>query len=103
MTPVDLRLLLRYIPRWLITRGQRITVQVFLGCVLIVGSHWWADEGEREWLRDSGGAVIGLSVVRWWSVQGKRRVHPETGRQVRQPTLRMTPEEAVRLDKILRK
>ena len=103
MTLADLRLLIRYISRWLITRGQRITVLVGFGCLLIVGSHFWSDEGEREWLRDAGGAVIGISVARRWSAQGKRRVHPETGRQVRHPTLRMTPEEAARIQKLLRK
>ena len=102
MTFADLLLLIRYVPRWLITRGQRITVLVGFGCLLIVGSHFWTDEGEREWMRDAGGAVIGISVARRWSAQGRRRVDPGTGRQVRNPTLRMTPEEAARIQRFLR-
>ena len=74
--------------------AQRITVGVVAGFVLILGSHWWADAGEREFLRDAGGTLIGISVVRWMSLQGKRRIHPNSGEQVRTPTLKIPGKKA---------
>lgn len=77
--------------------AQRVSLQVAFGCVLIVGSHWWADEGERAWLRESGGAVVGISLVRWWGAQhGQRRMNPKTGKELRRPTLRISSEDVDR-------
>jgi hypothetical protein len=76
--------------------AQRMSVQVTFGCLLIVASHWVSDEGEREFLRYSGAAIAGWSYAHWRSGQGHRRVDPQTGKQLRTPTLRMSGEEVER-------
>ena len=77
--------------------AQRMVTWVFLGC----GSHWWSDPGEKEFLRDSGSAVVGVAVARWLAQQGRRQVDNQ-GKQTRTPTLRITPEERNRIDTVLR-
>jgi hypothetical protein len=72
---------------------QRLMFGAIVGFFLIISSHWATDPGEREWLRDAGGTIVGFYVIRWWSQQGKRRIHPETGREIRTPTLRLSKEE----------
>jgi hypothetical protein len=86
----------RYRVAKLVKWAQRMTVHVAFGCALIVGSHWWPDEGERAFLRDTGAVIVGFSVVRWRAAQGHRRIHPETGRPLRTPTVRISSEEIER-------
>ena len=83
--------------------AQRVTVQVGFGCTLIVASHWWPDAGEREWMRDVGALIVGFVLARWTKQQGRRRRHPETGRLIRTPTLRIDPDEAKRIGSYLEK
>ena len=76
--------------------AQRVVLQVGAGCLLIIGSHWWPDPGEREWLRDVGAVVVGFSSARWMNQQGQRRRHRRTGQAIRTPTLRISAEDAQR-------
>lgn len=100
----DLRLLIRYVPAKLFKLAQRVTCQVGFGLLMVIGSHFLPDAAERDWVRESGGAIAAWAVVRWYSQQhGQRRTKPETGVQVRHPTLRMTPKEAERIQALLRK
>lgn len=84
-------------------RLQRVTWQVSIGVLLILGSHWLPDEAEREWMRDAGAAIVAVSFTRWRAQQGHRRKDPQTGADRRQPTLRMTPEEAEQMRRLFRK
>lgn len=81
--------------------AQRVTVQVGFGCVLIIGSHWWPDLGEREWLRDVGALVIAGALGWWTKQQGHRRRHRRTGQLIRTPTLRISPDEVARIHSLL--
>ncbi len=83
----------RYRLAKLLKWAQRVVVQVSLGAVLVVCSHWVPDPGEREWLRDAGGVIMGVAFARWMNHQGVRKINPTTGRPTRTPTLRIRAEE----------
>jgi len=82
--------------------AQRMVTWVAAGFVLILGSHWWADEGEREFMRDSGAAIAGVAAARWLAQQGRRQVDAQ-GRQTRTPTLRISAEEQEGYMRLLRR
>lgn len=77
---------LRFIP-------QQMFACVVIGCALILGSHFLSREDERTWARDTGAAIITVSVARWLSQQGKRRTD-SLGHPLRVATMRFKlPEE----------
>lgn len=95
MTLADLRLLARYAPAKVFRLAQRVTVQVGFGvCLMLVSLVLPQERGIR--VNQVGTFVVAASLG-WWSRHGGTR------RRDRQPTLRMTPEEAARLYRLLRK
>ena len=72
---------------YLVKVPQRMPAQVAFGVLLIVGSHFFSLPEERGWMRDTGTAVVAMSVARWMAQQGKRRSRPD-GKPVRNPTIR---------------
>lgn len=87
--------------RYRFAKGMKLTQRLMFGAIvgfsLLLSSHWVKDPGERGWLRDAGGTVVSFYVIHWWSQQGKRRINPTTGRQIRTPTLRVSKEEVDKL------
>ena len=101
MTLADLSLLVRYAPAKTFRVCQRVTVQVGFGvCLMLVSLFLPPERGSR--VHQTGTVLCTLSLGWWAKHQGKRRTD-EQGKPMRNPTLRMTPEEAQRIQRLLRK
>jgi hypothetical protein len=81
--------------------AQRMPALVFFGLALVAASPF-ADEVWSERLWKVGGSVTAWAWLRWTAQQqGQRRRDPKTGKELRRPTLRMSPEEAERMQRYL--
>ena len=101
MTFADLRLLARYAPAKAYRLVQRVTVQVGFGVLLMLVS--LALPQERGIRVNQVGTFICTVSLGWWAKHQGQRRRDSTGAAVRHPTLRMTPEEAARIQRFLRK
>lgn len=88
---------------WLERRSHRVLVRTMLGTFLLVCAIWIDRDDVRKVFLGTGTTLLAYSWGKHQQDQGKRRVDPTTGKQLRQPTLRLSAEEAERIQKLLRK
>ena len=98
MNRADLSLRLRYRLAKLWKSTQRVTVRVGFGCLLVLYGSSLRDTEERIWWWTTGSALVAWSYIKWDTEQrGQRKRDPITHKQLRSPTLRLSPEEAERI------
>lgn len=86
------------VTRYLVAKAgkvaQRMSTLVGLGVLMVALSPLSGNEERERFLRTSGTALAAWSWVRWHAKQtGQRLTNPKTGKQLRQPTVRMSPEK----------
>ena len=82
---------------WCERRSHRVFIRSVLGALFLVWGFWSEDDFARRTLLSLGAGLITISWGKHQQDQGQRRKDPSTGKELRNPTLRISREEVERI------